>query len=342
MTYEEAKNYLGKNDLVSLLQGLGYEFNRQGKFDIRGERTPSVSINPKDLKIKDFGGDFSGDVFNLLKELHGMTPPEDLRYVMNFLGLSDESGAIPTRRKIPTYTPPPKDNQKLMADLKVRARRHLNEPIIRNGRKRARYQWFEFEDEEIKRVATLDEPFTKLFEHSYLEVDKDKINYIFQNFVGYDSYYDCPVIILYDLHGNVVNIIKYRPKKNGEVVRKYHYSKSEDVPDSSYLYPFQYETERMILKHGFAYVGEGLKNALCALVFGLPYISIESVSGVNDRLLTYLKSPKMKDVFYIGAFDGDEAGQRAYKEMNESIPMDNEFLFDSGIDFADKMRKDNE
>ncbi len=341
MTYEEVKSYLGKDDLVSLLEGLGYPFNRQGKFDIRGEKTPSVSINPKNLKIKDFGGDFFGDIFDLLKQLHRMRPPEDLKYVMNFLGLSDDVATVPIKRKVPAYVAPQKDNPLLMSRLKTKANKHLNELRVHNGRVRDRYKYFTLEMDESKKVAALDEPFIKLFEHSYLEVDEQKIRYIFQKFVGYDSFYNCPAIILYDLHGNVVNIINYRPKKDGEVFRKYHYSKSEDVPESSYLYPFQFEMERMILKHGFAYVGEGLKNALVALVFGIPYISIESTSGVNDRLLEYLQSDRLKNISFIGAFDGDAAGETAYKKVNKVIPMENIFNFDSGLDFADYMKKEN-
>ncbi len=339
MTYKEVKNYLGKEDLISLLEGLGYEFNRQGMFDIRGEKTPSVSINPRDLKIKDFGGDFSGDIFDLLKELHGMTPPEDLKYVMNFLGLSDDV-IVPAKRKVPVYTPPSKDNQKLMSALKIKARKYLNESIIRNGRERKRYTWFELEIETIKKVAAFDDVFIKLFEHSFVEINEERIAYIFDKFIGYDLYYDCPVIIVYDLDGNVVNIVKYRPKKDDKEFMKYLYLKAEETPDSKYLYPFQYEMEKMMFDQGAAYVGEGLKNSVNALVFGLPYVSTESTSGSFDKLGEYLKTPRMKDVFMIGAFDGDEAGERAYKRMNDLVPMENEFSFDSGMDFADKMKKE--
>ncbi len=253
-----------------------------------------------------------------------------------------------------SYRPPPrprepikKNNDLLLSQLKSKAAGYLSDSRVHNGRSRERYRYFILEVDDIRKVAALDEPFIKLFEHSYLEVNKEKIRYIFDKFVGYDSYYNCPAIILYDLHGNVVNIIKYRPERNGTVLMqgskplKYLYTKSEEKPDSSYLYPFQFEMERMILKHGFAYVGEGLKNALNALVFGLPYISIESVSGANNKLLEYLQSPRMKDIFFIGAFDGDAAGEIAYKKISAVVPMENEFDFDSGMDFADKMKEDN-
>ena len=120
---------------------------------------------------------------------------------------------------------------------------------------------------------------------------------------------------------------------------KYLYTKSEEKPDSSYLYPFQFEMERMILKHSYAYVGEGLKNSLVALALGMPYISIESTSGVNEKLLEYLQSPRMKDIFFIGAFDGDNAGETAYKKIIETIPMENELDFNSGTDFAEWIKE---
>jgi DNA primase len=294
-------------------------------------------------KFYDQGTGEGGDVFDFIKIVENLSGSEALSFLSErYIGGSN----ITTTRSKPIprpYTKPiKKDNNLLLSQLKNKAFRYLNDLRIHNSRPMERYRHFTLEMDESKEVASLDEPFIKLFEHSYLEVEGSRIDYIFQKFVGYDNYYDCPTIILYDLHGNVVNIIKYRPKKDGGVFMKYLYSKSEDVPESSYLYPFQFEMERMILKHGFCYVGEGLKNALNALVFGLPYISIESASGVNDMLLEYLKSPRMKDVFYIGTFDGDAAGERAYKKMSAVIPMENEFEFDSGLDFADKMKKDNQ
>ena len=340
MTYEEVKSYLGKEDLVSLLEGLGYEFNRNGKFDIRGEKTPSVSINPKDLKIKDFGGDFSGDVFDLLKKLHGMRQPEDLKYVMNFLGLSEDPAVIPVKRKVTAYVAPPKDNAKLMSDLKVKAQKYLSEPIIHNGRERKRYQSFEYEYETIRQIVSFDQMFIKLFEQSFIEMEEARAAYIFENFVGYDSYFNCPAIIVKDLHGNVVNIVKYRPKKDSKECLKYLYLKAEETPNSDYLYPFQYEMEKMMMDFPVCYVGEGLKNALVALAFGSPYISIESASGATDGLVRYLKSGRMSGVHFIAAFDGDAAGERAYKKMNKYIPMENLFEFDSGMDFADYMKKE--
>ena len=110
-----------------------------------------------------------------------MKAPEDLKYVMNFLGLSDDVGTAPVKARVVAYVQPPKDNQKLMAALKIKAKKHLNEPIIRNGRERKRYTCFDLEYEDVKKVAAFDDIFVKLFEHSYVEISENRIAYIFNN-----------------------------------------------------------------------------------------------------------------------------------------------------------------
>ena len=47
----------------------------------------------------------------------------------------------------------------------------------------------------------------------------------------------------------------------------------------------------------------------------------------------------MKDIFFIGAFDGDNAGETAYKKIIETIPMENELDFNSGTDFAEWIKE---
>ncbi len=58
--------------------------------------------------------------------------------------------------------------------------------------------------------------------------------------------------------------------------------------------------------------------------------------------MEYLQADRWKDVYFIGALDGDEAGERAYKKINAKIPLSNKFDFDSGIDFAEYVKKEFE
>jgi len=97
---KELKALLNKQVVQSILESLGYEFNRTGLFRLRDERTPSASIR-RDGYIKDFGSDWSGDIFALLQEYHGMTFKESVDYVANFLGIS--SNAPSNVQKAPKF-----------------------------------------------------------------------------------------------------------------------------------------------------------------------------------------------------------------------------------------------
>ncbi len=347
MTYAEIKAYLGREDLVSLLQALGYEFTRQGSFSIREEKTPSTTIRLRDLYINDHGGDFSGDVFDLLKELHGMTPPEDKNYVMNFLGLSDDPSVVPLKRKVPTYTPVKKDNDLLQHKLDQRAKSYLDALVPKgtanlNRLTREKYSIVEVNGINTVRVAPV---FEKLFEGYLIPADEKFAEYLFNSVIGYDSYYHCPVIILRDESERVVQYVRYRPERDGKPLMqgskplKYMYMKSEEKPDNSYLFPLQAQMQNMAKSQGYCYVGEGLKNAINASLMQVPFISIEGAGSIKPELISFLKSDRMKDIVLIGAFDGDPAGEQAYKRITRDMPMENEFTFDSGKDFAEYLKE---
>ena len=72
--------YLNGDEVIKLMQFLGYEFNREGFTSIRAERTPSVRVR-KDGLIKDFGSGWSGDIFDLLQQYHGLSFKEAVEYI---------------------------------------------------------------------------------------------------------------------------------------------------------------------------------------------------------------------------------------------------------------------
>ena len=70
-----------------IVQHIGYKLYQGNKFKIREEeKTPSASIRA-DGHIKDFGGDFSGDLIALLREYHDMSFKEAVRYIAECLGV---------------------------------------------------------------------------------------------------------------------------------------------------------------------------------------------------------------------------------------------------------------
>lgn len=68
-----------------LLQGIGYSVDDNGKFKIRDERTASASVRA-DGYIKDFGGDFGGNIINFLIDVCGLSYKTSNKYVSIALG----------------------------------------------------------------------------------------------------------------------------------------------------------------------------------------------------------------------------------------------------------------
>lgn len=84
---QELKQQLDASHSIHILSHIGYEFYAGNKFKLRPEEsTPSASIR-KDGYIKDFGGDFGGDLIDLLKQYHDMSFEEAVRYIATCLGM---------------------------------------------------------------------------------------------------------------------------------------------------------------------------------------------------------------------------------------------------------------
>jgi len=200
-----------------------------------------------------------------------------------------------------------------------------------------KYSMVEVNGVGVVRVAPI---FEKLLEGYLLPTDEKYAEYLFSRLIGYDSFFNCPVIIIRDESERVVDIVRYRPHRDGYTdLPKYLYTKSEEKPDNSYLFPLQAQMQLIMRDQGYCYIGEGLKNAINASMVGVPFISIESAGNIKPELIAFLKSNRMKNIVMIGAFDGDNAGESAYKKVNREIPMSNEFLFNSGTDFAEFLKE---
>lgn len=78
---------LNISTVIVILQFMGYKIYPGKKFKLREEKTPSASVRA-DGHIKDFGGDFSGDLIALLREYHNMSFEEAVRYIATCLGVT--------------------------------------------------------------------------------------------------------------------------------------------------------------------------------------------------------------------------------------------------------------
>ena len=84
----EIRDRLDQQFVAAVLEHAGYEISRSYKFRLRGdESTPSASIR-KDGYIKDFGGDYGGDIIGLLQQYHGLSFKESILYVATCMGVA--------------------------------------------------------------------------------------------------------------------------------------------------------------------------------------------------------------------------------------------------------------
>ena len=82
----QIKLSLDREKVRAMLEVLGYEVDRDYKFAIREENTPSASIR-QDGYIKDFGSGWGGDIVALIHEYHGTPLKEATLWVAQCLGI---------------------------------------------------------------------------------------------------------------------------------------------------------------------------------------------------------------------------------------------------------------
>jgi len=199
-------------------------------------------------------------------------------------------------------------------------------------------------DIEGKITLSINSTFHKLFQRESLPLDlKRKMDYLHDKIIGYDEYYQCASIIIRDATGRVVDKCAYRPTKPAKYDNwshpKYIYKNTHNR-GNSFIFPFQTEIEKIIKREKYFIVGEGIKNAVNALLYSAPFISIESTSNsIDTKLINYITELKNKGLGIVCIFDGDTAGKKAYNNFKEQTGLNplNHLDFKSNIDFTDYM-----
>ena len=85
----QIKLNLDREKVRAMLEVLGYEVDRDYKFAIREENTPSASIR-RDGYIKDFGDGWGGDIVAFLHERRNIELKEATIWVARCLGIDHE------------------------------------------------------------------------------------------------------------------------------------------------------------------------------------------------------------------------------------------------------------
>ena len=306
---------------------------------LREEKTASLYIYTDTQRWFDFGSGEGGDIVDFIKKAEDLNTKDAVSFLKEkYLNVMDVQTNPRPKSKQQTI-PVKKNNDLLFARLEARAKVYL---AATHKKYKDKWSLITLDiNGIINKVIRVSPIFEKLFEGYLIPTDEKYAKYLFNKVIGYDSYYNCPAIIIRNESEIVVDIVKYRPERNGKPLMqgskplKYMYSRNEEKPDGGYIFPLQAQMIKIIQTDRYCYVGEGLKNAINASLMGIPFISIEGAGKIKPELIEFLKSTEMKDIIIIGAFDGDKAGETAYKKISKEIPMENEFDFTSGIDFTD-------
>lgn len=328
-----------------------------------GEETPSLSINPSRQIFKCFGCGVGGDVIDFIEKYNKVSKVDAINILRRFTN-NEEPTYNQHKQPEQTYKRKEKEEPKNPNDIQLRLN-NIAKALINNNNKIKIFTLHHPEHKKLEVdtniVCSINSIFYKLFEKKHflcLPEHQKRLHYILENILAHDTFFKCPAIIIRDGKGKIVDIAKYRPDKPDTFddwsYPKYMYVREEDkLPNrgKDFLYPFQVEMERIIERYEFFFIGEGLKNAFNALVFGVPFISIESVSNeMRVELQEYIKE-KSKNKLIIGAYDGDDKldesgnhtkGYGAYLKAKEvlGLEFDNLFRFDSEIDFSEYIKNE--
>ena len=310
---------------------------------LREEKSSSLQIYTDTQKYYDFGTGEGGDVIDFIKAVENLNTNDAISFLqgkyLNGEEIKSEFRPLPRMRNKPAK----KDNDRLLLDeVETKANKYLSATLPKHTKKYDEMDLDYLGD--VKSIIRISPIFEKLFEGYLIPTEKKFAEYLFSKVIGYDDYFQCPVIVIRDESETPINIIRYRPQRDGKPLMqgskplKYLNLRSEEVPDNNYIYPLQAQMQKIMQKEKYCFVGEGLKNVLNASLIGVPFISIEGAANIRPELIDFLNSGRMKDIEMIGAFDGDAAGEKAYKKMIDQVPMRNEFDFNSGIDFAEWLK----
>lgn len=244
MRTKELKGHIDRDVVKGTLESLNHKFKGY-QFSLREESIPSASIR-RDGLIKDFGGDFTGDIFDLLQTYHDMDFKESKSYVLNYMGLSSESIKVtssfviqaPIKREVPMY--PSYD----ISSIYRQCSQGKHEAIQRMGK-----------DKMMKKMHT------GLLPASIIsQLDKNTL----KRMIGFDTRNDSFTVSLLD--GDDVKAITVQ--RVGEIKWKTFGKKSY--------------TPYRIDHNPYAFVVFGMKEILLLEASGWPYIGFQSDSTAKS------------------------------------------------------------
>lgn len=349
LTLEQIKE---KIDIISLAENYGFEFGKaqgvrlRAKINLlRDEKTSSLDFFTDSQKYYDRGTGEGGDAIDLIQAMDNLTQKEAIAKAKEISGC--ESYQVQRHDAQPLA----RVKEKKEVDFGKLAYSAQKE-LARGSAFSPRIVTLDMTDgngylKQSREEIFIHSDFEKLFETSRLGVEYlEKMNYLFKHVLGFSDFWKSPSIVIKDRNGKVVDLVAYRPKdkETGLEINgmKYYYKNFLDRGED-FVYPFETLVQRIASKEKYIVVGEGLKNAVNALIYNVPYITIEStgnVLNVSEALIREINVFLEKGYGLATAFDGDKAGEEAYNKFLSltGFVAKNIFSFDSGVDFVEYVR----
>jgi len=336
-TLEEIKQSL---DIVTVAEMYG-ELQKAGSSLIYKD-DKSITIHPVKQIFSDFNGNIKGG--SVLDLIMYMEKIDDLK---NGIARLKELSSL--------------DTYKIDPALQIKRKEKAKENKKIDFKKLGYFGTLELKDSAVihRPIECLDEhnklmyfivpkELHKLFEAETLPAEyKDKILYMFSSLVGWNKHFECPSIVVRDDNNRIVDLIAYRPNKPATYKDwsdpKYIYKNSHNRGDD-FLYPFRKEVQPIINREKYLIVGEGIKNGLNALLYSVPFITLESSANkINNNLINYIRDYHSKGFNVICMFDGDAAGAKAYEsfKLQSGLEVDNFLKFDSNQDFVEYLQSED-
>ncbi len=344
-----------KLDIISLASSYGVEFKKssgaryRAKINpFRDEDTSSVDFFSDSNRYFDRGdSSIKGDAIDLIAFFEKCTNAEAIQKAKEMVGSANYTV---TKREITSTTKTKEKKPVNFSQLANQAQSELSASLpflpkvievdyaSNNG--------FVDKSKSTEQIYIF-EHFHKLFETSHFELQfYKKLHYVSKNLLGFSSFWNCPSIILKDRKEKVVDVVAYRPKDKEtkqEIKGMKYYYKNFDQRGDDFVYPFENLVNLVAKRQKYIIIGEGLKNALNALIYDVPFISIESTGNaqkLDQKLIDAINAFIEKGYGVVCGFDGDESGRKAYESflLLTGLTCDNLFEWDSGIDFVEYLR----
>lgn len=348
-TIDELKRSL---DIVAIAENYG-ELIKSGANYIYKENK-SIVINPAKQIFSDFNGNVTGgSVLDLIMMMEKIWIPPAIQTQEQ---LKEGIKKLKELNGIDTYIINPTIQIKRKKEEEAKTKKIDFQKLGYIGIKEIEAAKYKkpilIQDEYNKTIGyNLSKEYQKLFETLLLPPDtKVKIDYLYNHILGWNNFFKCPSIIIRDSKNKIVDIVSYRPIKpenydnwtNPKYIYKNSHNRGKD-----FLFPFRKEVEAILskqIKDRYFIVGEGIKNGLNAILYSVPYITLESSSNkINDTLIAYIYDLVNRGFSLITMFDGDKAGAKAFYNFKEQTKLEcKNFLdFNSGLDFVDYLQKED-